>query len=40
MEKEQNQNPDENISSEKENIKTNNEKDTQESKEQDIKNED
>ena len=40
MEKEQNQNPDENISSDKENIKTNNEKDTQESKEQDIKNED
>ena len=40
MEKEQNQNPDENILSEKEKTKTDNEKDPQDSKEQNIKNED
>jgi len=39
MEKEQNQNTDENILSEKENIKTDKEKDSQDSNEQDIKNE-
>ena len=40
MEKEQNQNPDENILSEKEKTKTDNEKDPQDSNEQNIKNED
>ena len=40
MEKEQNQNPDKNALDEKENVKTNNEMDTQDSKEQNIKNED
>ena len=40
MEKEQNQNPDENILSEKENIKTGNDKQSEESNEQNIKNED
>ena len=38
MEKEQNQNPDENILSEKEKTKTDNEKDPQDSNEQNIKN--
>ena len=40
MEKEQNQNPDKNVLGEKENLKTDNEKDPQDSKEQNIKNED
>ena len=40
MEKEQNQNPDENVLGEKGNLKTDNEKDTQDSTEQNIKNED
>ena len=40
MEKEQNQNSDKNVLGEKENIKTDNEKDPQDSKEQNIKNED
>ena len=40
MEKEQNQNPDENTLSEKENIKTGNDKQSEESNEQNIKNED
>ena len=40
MEKEQNQNPDKNVLGEKENVKTDNEKDPQDSKEQNIKNED
>tara|TARA_B100001057_G_scaffold391363_1_gene399538 strand:- start:511 stop:1152 length:642 start_codon:yes stop_codon:yes gene_type:complete len=40
MEKEQNQNSDENTLREKENIKTNNEKDTKDSNKQNIKNED
>ena len=40
MEKEQNQNPDENILSEKENIKTGNDKESGQSNEQNIKNED
>tara|TARA_Y100000768_G_scaffold321960_1_gene258077 strand:- start:104 stop:745 length:642 start_codon:yes stop_codon:yes gene_type:complete len=40
MEKEQNQNPDENILSEKENIKTDDEKSTQDINEQNIKNDD
>ena len=38
MEKEQNQNPKENILSEKENAKTDSKKDTQDSGEQNIKN--
>ena len=40
MEKEQNQNPDKNVLGEKENIKTDNEKNPQDSKEPNIKNED
>ena len=40
MEKEQNQNSDKNVLGEKENVKTDNEKDPQDSKEQNIKNED
>ena len=40
MEKEQNQNPDKNVLGEKENVKTDNKKDPQDSKEQNIKNED
>ena len=40
MEKEQNQDSDKNVLGEKENVKTDNEKDPQDSKEQNIKNED
>ena len=40
MEKEQNQNSDKNVLGEKENVKTDNEKNPQDSKEQNIKNED